>query len=211
MHAFDGSCSIDKESFMNVLRNALLVAATLAAAPALAQPMPFSSPWYFGVGIGQGHLNKNGTDLTGINNAQVDDTETTYTLRAGWRFHPFLALELGYYDLGKYSFHGRPFGTTLDIDGQAKAKSVGLSLVGIVPIQQFDVYGRIGYARSELKLNASATLAPTPVNQKDKQNEATYGVGAHWNFYPQWGVFAEWMKNDKIDVDSYLIGVDFRF
>src|SRR5438128_1253798 len=127
---------------MKMMRNLVLVAVAAAALPALAQRMPaYSSPWYLGVGIGQGHLNKNGTDLTGINNAQVDDNETTYTIRAGWRFHPYLALELGYYDLGKYSFHGRPFGTTLDVDGEAKAKSVGLSLVGIVPIQQFDLYG----------------------------------------------------------------------
>ncbi|HZZ94628.1 MAG TPA: porin family protein [Usitatibacter sp.] len=196
---------------MTKMRIAILAAA-FAAVPALAQPVPmYASPWYFGVGVGQGHFNKSGTDLTGFDNAQVSNSETTYTIRAGWRFHPYMALELGYYDLGKYSFHGRPFGTTLDIDGQAKAKSVGLSLVGIVPIRQFDLYGRIGYARSELKINASAPLAPTPVNGKDKQNEATYGVGGRWNFTPQWGLFAEWMKNDKIDVDSYLIGVDFRF
>src|SRR5947209_7362131 len=127
-----GIPSTQGDSFMNIVRNAIFAATALAAGPALAQVPAFASPWYFGVGIGQGHFNKSGTDLTGINNAQVDGTETTYTLRAGWRFHPYMALELGYYDLGKYSFHGRPFGTTLDIDGQAKAKSVGLSLVGIV-------------------------------------------------------------------------------
>jgi len=25
------------------------------------------------------------------------------------------------------------------------------------------------------------------------------------------GLFVEWMKNDKIEVDSYLAGIDFRF
>ncbi|MGZ5066996.1 MAG: outer membrane beta-barrel protein, partial [Usitatibacter sp.] len=192
------------------LRNALLAAAMIAAAPAMAQQYPAYSPWYLGVGVGQGHFGTSGTDLTGLNNAQVDTNETTYTIRAGWRFNPFLGLELGYYDLGKYAFHGRAIATTLDIDGEAKAKSVGLSLVGTLPIDNFDLYGRIGYARSELKVNASATLAPTPVNQKEKQNEATYGVGARWNVTREWGVFAEWMKNDKIDIDSYLIGVDFK-
>ena len=194
---------------MKNVRTAILVAATMAAIPAAAQ-QPYS-PWYFGAGVGQGHLGTSGTDLTGLNNAQVDNTETTYTVRMGWRFSPFMALELGYYDLGKYAFHGRATGTVLDIDGEAKAKSVGLSFVGILPIDQFDLYGRIGYARSELKVNASATLAPTPVNVKDKQNEATYGVGARWTFIPHWALFAEWMKNDKIDIDSYLIGIDYKF
>jgi OOP family OmpA-OmpF porin len=191
------------------LRKLLLATALCAALPAMAQsPVP---PWYFGAGVGQGHLGVNGTDLTGLDNAQVDDKETTYTIRAGWRFNPYMALELGYYDLGKYKFHGRTVAGTLDVDGEARAKSIGLSFVGIVPIDNFDLYGRIGFARSELKANASAPLAPTPVNTKDKQNEATYGVGARWNVSPAWGVFAEWMKNDKIEVDSYLIGVDFRF
>jgi OOP family OmpA-OmpF porin len=198
---------------MKTLRNMIVVAAAAAAAPAFAQmPMPaYASPWYIGVGAGQGHFNKSGTDLTGFQNAQVGNTETTYTIRAGWRFHPYMALELGYYDLGKYDFHGSPFSSSNRIDGEAKAKSVGLSFVGIIPINQLDIYGRIGYARSEIKVNASAPLIATNYNNKDKQNEATYGVGGRWNFMRQWGVFAEWMKNDRIDVDSYLIGVDFRF
>jgi hypothetical protein len=32
-----------------------------------------------------------------------------------------------------------------------------------------------------------------------------------WTFAPNWAVFGEWMKNDKIRVDSYLGGIDFRF
>jgi len=42
-------------------------------------------------------------------------------------------------------------------------------------------------------------------------SEATYGVGAKWYFNRNWGIFAEWMKNDKIKVDSYLIGIDWKF
>jgi OOP family OmpA-OmpF porin len=190
----------------------ILAIAAFAALPAAAQygQMP-ATPWYIGAGFGQGHLGVNGTDLTGLNNAQVDKTDNTYTVRAGWRPSPYWAIELGYYDLGRYEFHGTAVGSTVDINGRADAKSTGLSLVGIMPIDQFDLYGRIGYARSELKLNASANLVTTTFNSKDHQNEATYGVGGRWNFMPNWGVFLEWMKNDKIKVDSYLIGVDVRF
>jgi OOP family OmpA-OmpF porin len=194
---------------MKSIAAATLVASALAAGPALAQQMtPFNQGWYFGAGIGQGHLGVNGQDLTGIPNASVSNTETTYTLRAGWRFMPFLALEVGYYDLGKYSFHST--GAT-NIDGQAKIKSVGGSLVGILPIDQFDLYGRIGWVRSEVKVNASAPLVATTFNEKDHQNEATYGVGGRWNFMSNWGVFAEWFKNDKTKIDSYVAGIDFRF
>jgi OOP family OmpA-OmpF porin len=193
---------------MRNVRNALLAAAVAACIPAMAQ-QPVAAPWYFGFGAGQGHLGVSGTDLTGLNNASVGNTETTYTIRTGYRFSPYGAIELGYYDLGKYDFHGSS--GALNIDGEAKAKSVGLSLVGILPMNQFDLYGRIGYARSELKVNASSALTPTPLNSKDKQTEATYGVGGHWWWGPNGGLFLEWMKNDKIKVDSYMLGLDFRF
>lgn len=45
----------------------------------------------------------------------------------------------------------------------------------------------------------------------NRQDEATYGVGARWNFARNGGPFAEWMKNDRIRVDSYLGGIDYRF
>jgi OOP family OmpA-OmpF porin len=184
---------------------AALAAATLSAAPAFAQQV--QQPWYVGVGAGVGNLNMSGQDLTGLSNARLDDTDTTYTIRGGYRFHPNFAVEVGYYDLGKYDFGGS-IGTT-SVTGSAKAKSYGISLVGIAPIGQFDLYGRLGYAESELKANAGTNLVSA--NAIDRQGEATYGVGARWNFTKEVGFFAEWMKNDKIKVDSYMAGIDFRF
>jgi opacity protein-like surface antigen len=183
---------------------AALAACTLAA-PALAQVPPH---WYVGAGAGVGKLNISGTDLTGLNNAQVDDSEVVYTVRGGWRFHPFMGIELGYYDLGKFAFHGSGVGA---VDGTARAKSVGLSFVAFLPINPLDVYARVGIASSELKVNASTAIVGTPANAKDKQTEATYGVGMKWYFARDVAVFAEWMKNDKIQVDSYQFGIDFKF
>jgi OOP family OmpA-OmpF porin len=166
--------------------------------------------WYFGGGAGQGHLNRSASDLTGLNNATLDDNDTTWTIRGGWRFSPFGAVEIGYYDFGRYKFHGTAFGNFGEVDGSAKAHSVGISLVGILPINQFDLYGRIGYAHSELKFNANGPLGGV-ANENQRQDEATYGVGGRWNVTPNWGVFVEWFKNDRIRVDSWVGGLDFRF
>jgi OOP family OmpA-OmpF porin len=190
---------------MKSLTTALILAAGLTAAPAFAQS------WYFGAGVGVGNLNKSGSDITGLYNASLDDSDTTYTVRGGYKFTPNFAVELGYYDLGHYNFSGTPTATsTTQISGSAKAKSWGLSVVGIAPVSDsFDVYARIGIEQSELKANANS--ASLTANESDKQTGATYGVGMHWYFNKQWGLFAEWMKNDKINVDSYLIGADFKF
>ena len=198
---------------MKVFRNTLLAAAVLAAVPAMAQygrAMPYS-PFYFGVGAGQGNLNRDAGDLTGLNNSILDDTATTYTLRWGWRFHPYSAIELSYYDLGKYTFAGDVPLTNVRINGEIKAKAFGISWVGILPIEAFDLYGRIGYVNSEMKANVHATNVLAALDQKDHQGGMTYGAGGRWEFVPHWAVFAEWMKNDKIRVDSYLIGIDFKF
>lgn len=187
-----------------------LLAAAMAAAPAFAQYAPPVTPWYVGVGAGVGNLNASGSDLTNLNNASIDDSDKTYTVRFGYRFHPNFALEAGYYDFGKYTFSGASNPGNVDVSGSFKAKSYGLSFVAIAPLTEyFDVYGRIGYARSELKPNANT--ANITYSREDKQNEATYGVGARWMFTKSVGLFGEWVKNDKIDIDSYLVGVDFRF
>jgi len=203
-----------EEQHMNKTMRSALIMAACAAAPAFAQPFPAYAPaWYVGVGAGQGTLNTDSNAFNNVNNISVGSKESTYTVRGGWRFTPFTAIELDYFDLGKYDFHARPVGTTANIDGEAKAKSYGASFVGIIPLNQFDLYGRIGWVRTKTEVNASNSggLSTSPFNTSDTRSEATYGVGGRWNFVPQWGVFAEWMKNDNVKVDSWLIGVDFRF
>jgi len=186
----------------------------LAALPAMAQYRSSSmsySPFYFGVGAGQGNLNRDASDLTGLTNGILDDSATTYTIRGGWRFSPFMALELAYYDLGKYTFSGTLPGSTVRLNGEAKAKAFGANLVGIVPMGPAELYGRIGVVNSEMKANVSTNTALPGFDAKDHENGATYGVGGRWEFVPHWALFAEWMKNDKIKVDSYLVGIDFKF
>ena len=193
---------------MKKIVTVLTLLAGLAAAPAYAQFAQDS--FYAGIGAGRGNLSLSGQDLTGLSNATVGDNGTTYTVRAGWRFHPNLAVEAGYYDLGEYDFQGGVTGAT--VSGTAKAKSAGLSLVAFAPLgPQFDMYARIGVEQSEIKVNASTNVTPGNADLADKQTGATYGIGGHWYFTKNIGLFAEWMKNDKIQVDSYLVGIDFRF
>jgi OOP family OmpA-OmpF porin len=180
---------------------AALAVASLSALPALAQS------WYIGGGIGRGNLDQSGTDL-GLGNASVGDSATTYTLRLGYRHSPYFAVEGAYYDLGEYDFSGSI--SNVSFAGTAKAKAFAINAVGILPLSEaFDLYGRVGYGEAELKANAS--VAGFVGNESDRQSGAFYGVGARWNVSKSWGVFAEWMKADKIEVDSYLVGVDFRF
>jgi OmpA-OmpF porin, OOP family len=187
---------------MKKIFTAIAIASALTAAPAFAQG------WYIGFGAGIGNLDKTGQDITGLTNSTIDDSDKTYTIRGGYRFHPNMAVELGYYDMGKYTFSG--LAGNVDVSGSAKAKSFGLSLVGIAPVaQNFELYARLGIEESEIKANANTPNLTA--SESDKQTGATYGVGGRYLVTKEIGLFAEWMKNDKLEIDSYLFGVDFRF
>jgi len=190
---------------------AILLAGLAAASAAQAQMAGNWPQWYIGAGAGTGHLDADGPTVTGVPNTTLDKRHVAYTVRGGWRFSPYAAIELGYYDFGSYNFtFSAPNGPTL-INGSLGATSTGLSFVGILPLDQFDLYGRIGYAHTILKGNANITQGTDTTYSKDHQDEATYGVGGRWNFMPGWSLFAEWVKNDRVKVDAFLGGIDFRF
>ena len=186
--------------------NRALTAIIAAAALAVSAPS-FAQSWYTSFGIGYGDANFNGNDL-GLQNGTVDNTDTTYSVRLGYEINKNFAIEIGYADLGKYSFGG--FVGTTQVTGSAKANSYDLSLVGMYPFTpEFTGYARIGVAQSERKANANTSLLTADKNVSE--TEATYGIGGRYWFAKNWGVYGEWSKNDQIKVDNYTLGMTFKF
>jgi OmpA-OmpF porin, OOP family len=179
----------------------------LLAIVALGSVATFSIPgyaqmsqrgWYADVGAGQGRAH--GDDIS-----TQSGRDGVWTARLGARLSPNFAIDAGYEDLGKHDLTA--FITRLN--GTVKVASWGVSLVAIAPLDKFDIYGRIGYARTESKVDFSR-LPDLGLSEKTHDNEAFYGVGARYNF-GNLGVFAEWNKHDKTDIDYWLLGVQFRF
>jgi opacity protein-like surface antigen len=209
------------KDIMNKISGICALTAVLGASPVAAQYLPSDGPslqpWYMGVGFGKAHWDRSGSDLTGLMNTQLDDSSSEYLVRAGWRFSPFMALEVGYYNFGRYDFSGTASGAA-KVDDSLKIDTVGLSFVGILPIDYFDLYGRIGVGRSRVSIKTPRISTNEPLaepitvnNESSRQNEAIYGVGARWAFAPHWALFAEWMKNNRVRTDGYVGGIDFRF
>jgi OOP family OmpA-OmpF porin len=195
---------------MKKIASLAAIIAGLAALPAMAQQAV--PAWYIGLGAGVGKLNQSGEDITGVPDQPLDDGDTAYTIRGGYRFHPNFAVELGYHDLGKYSLDGEVLGHW--ISGTAKASSYSLSLVAIAPVDAFDLYGRLGWEESESKVDATVSFMNTTVfsaNVTDRESGAIYGLGARWNMSRSLGLFVEWNRSDKAEVDTILAGIDFRF
>lgn len=176
----------------------ILAAAALAACagvPALAQYTAPAEPaaqqrWYVDLGGGQGKARGDGV---------ASGRKSVWAARFGMRLNPNVAIDLDYDDLGKY-----PLVPT----GTAKAKSWGGSLELIAPMEAFDIYGRLGYARTTVSVDVKVT--GTGLTAKAHENEAFYGVGGRYNFGGA-GVFVEWNRHDKSEIDYWLVGVQLRF
>ncbi|PKN23352.1 MAG: flagellar motor protein MotB [Deltaproteobacteria bacterium HGW-Deltaproteobacteria-3] len=133
-----------------------LVALTAVAAPFA---MADDSGLYIGGNIGQSRatideerivnsLAGAGFTTTGF---EDDNRDLGFKLFGGYQFNKYLALEGGYFDLGKFDFTatGLPPGT---LSGNIKIKGVNLDVVGILPItEKFSAFGRVGanYAKVE--------------------------------------------------------------
>ena len=179
------------------------LAAPLALVAALGCAPAFAQGWYVGAGIGQGTVDFGGVPA----GVTVDDKDTTYTVRVGYQFHRSLGVELGYYHLGDYGVSATGGGVT--INAGAEARSVGIALVGTLPLNRFDLYGRVGYARSEFKATASAL--GFSATDRGRENEWFAGLGGRFHVSREVGVFAEWQRHDKLEVDTFFVGVDLRF
>ena len=195
-----------------MFRNGLATAVALfglCATPAFAQyAQSFTPSWYLGAGVGRGNLNKSGTDLANLNNATIDDNGTTFTGRVDTR-PAWLATELGYYDLGDTDFERRPRDRCTYRAPRRRSRWAYRWSASCRSGRMESSMAASANGRSALKANGS-TLGFV-ANSEEKQNEATYGVGAKWYFNRNWGIFAVVMRSTKIEVDSYLAGqVRFR-
>jgi OOP family OmpA-OmpF porin len=156
-----------------------------AAALSLLASSAFATPpgYYGGLDVGS-------TKLDGM-----DGSKTGYGGFLGYGFNRFVAVELGYRQLGKGNYYG------IDIT----AKQAHVSVIGSYPLApQFDVYGRLGYndLRAEASYNGRSASA--------SDNGGMYGVGLNYDFTPAVSGRIEVQKPSS-DSTYYNVGVVFKF
>ena len=158
----------------------------IAAALALAASSSFAAAptgFYAGLDVGS----------TKIDN--FDDSKAGLGGFLGYNFNRFVAIEMGYRQLGSWDIGG------VDV----KAKQTHVSVVGSYPLApQFDIYGRLGYN----SLRAEASFGGFTYG--DDTNGAMYGIGLNYNFTPTISGRAEVQKPSS-DSTYYGVGVVFKF
>ena len=175
------------------------LAAAAFAFPAAAQMS--MSAGYVGGSIGQSKFK---ADCAG---ADCDTNDTSFRIFGGYQFTPNIAAELGYTDLGKLKVKVPPFGT-----GDIGVTAWDLSAVGLWPIGQFSILGRLGLARVDAKPGGIFS------GNSETKNGVTWGLGGQYDFNRNLGIRVEFQRfkadaggGDTADVDNLSLGVLWRF
>lgn len=150
----------------------------------------------------------------------VDESNSAYKLFAGYQFNRGLALEAGYFNLGRFGFKSTtiPAGT---LDGQIKLQGVNLDLVGSLPLgERFSLLGRVGaqYAKTRDNFRTSGSVVMLNLNPTRNEANIKVGVGVQYAFSRNFMMRAEaerYRVNDAVgnhgDVNMFSVGLVFPF
>jgi OmpA-OmpF porin, OOP family len=202
----------------------------LAALGAVAGPcaMADDTGFYLGANLGQSRAKIDdarisaailGSGFSAID--IVDDRrDAGYKLFGGYQFNRNIAVEGGYFDLGKFGYAATtlPPGT---LNGEIKLRGVNLDLVGTLPLsEKWSAIGRVGANYAQARDHFSGTGAVVVGNPYPSKRQTNYkfGLGLQYVFSEALAVRAEaerYRVNDALgnqgDVNMFSLGLIYRF
>lgn len=177
--------------------------ATFLASPALAQD---TGHYYGGASIGQSRTEMDTSRTTGIllpgvaaTGAATDKTGNAFKVFGGYQINRNLAIEGGYFDLGKNGFTAAtsPAGS---LSGETRVQGINLDVVGTMPLtDRFSLQGRVGGQHAWSRDRFSGTGAASAVAPGSRHNDfnVKVGLGVQYEMTP-----AVWVRGD---VERYRI------
>ncbi len=201
---------------------ALIAAMALVAGSAVAA----DSGFYAGAGIGYGKINVNSDKIDNnfnsfafanelpleINNSDVGQGATPYSLTVGYKWMKYFATEISYIDLGNADYTGKVYNYNTDLNvgkikGQWDAKGWPVSVLGIWPIDDaWSVFGRLGVFIGDVKLTAKATYDDGTLIVKGHESQSSTefigGVGTDFTFMDSWTARLEWQAMPSLGNDE---------
>jgi OmpA-OmpF porin, OOP family len=167
---------------------------TLAATSAWAQ----DSGFYLGVDAGGSQTPSSlglSVDQITLASRDVRGTDFSWALNTGYRFNPFVALELSYVDLGK------SVASLADVaDATAghgtytfSAKGLRLAAVGSFPVGHWEPYLKAGVLRARVEASLSGTDGSSTFDiERYTSSSAMFaGLGTHYDVGARWVIGLE--------------------
>lgn len=218
--------SVEPEMKTNRLRCMLstLVLAGMVVPAAATDP----SGWYLGAGAGQSRAKIAEREIredlfaSGFTTTEFKDGDRDfgYKLYVGNRFNRHLALEGGYFDLGKFDYTATtvPAGT---MEGQLAFRGWNIDLLGIFPVsERLAVFSKIGLHHSKAKVDFAGSGAVNVLNPRFSKTDTNYklGVGLQYRITDALGLRLEYERyrmDDAVgntgDLDLLSAGLVYHF
>ncbi|MHA4869585.1 OmpA family protein [Duganella sp. PWIR1] len=186
-----------------------------------------NSAWYVGAGVGRARatideqrlrssLSANGATVSAFGK---DERDTGYKLFVGKQLNRYLALEFGYFDLGKFNFNATTSGNGA-FNGEAGFRGANLDLLAQLPLsERLSVLGRVGanYAKASTHFSGNRLLAVTGPNHSERKLNAKAGLGLEYKLTEALALRGEverYRVNDAIgnrgDVDLLSVGLVYK-
>lgn len=184
--------------------------------------------WYIGADIGFAESKVNKTDIdrffqqSGLdaNSIDVDDNDTAWSAFLGYQFNSYLALELGYLDLGERSvdFTGRTTDRTRFFDNvehiyPQSAEGASANVVLSYPLTEtVKISGKLGYFDWQgdyRTLETGNQVGDDRVSDQDfwYGAEINYRLASNWQLY---GSFSR-VKLTRDDNNRFALGLRYYF
>jgi opacity protein-like surface antigen len=222
---------------------ALFLSLAAFAAPALAQV----TPWYIGIAAGESRTsddlvaNRESTITNAVDlQTGFDSRDVAFKATVGYRFFPWLSVEVDYTDLGRHrlvtdALGGNPV-LPARLTLEREISGFGADAVFMAPVAtQWKVFGRVGAFHA--KLDASQELDgnivftngdPSERKRSVSQSETVlrWGVGMQWEINDCSLLRLEWTRHEDIGkafqvggsgttgeaaTDAVLVGFYYRF
>jgi OOP family OmpA-OmpF porin len=170
-----------------------LIYAAVAATLLVASPVMAADDGGFYVGAGIG--------IFGVEEGSFDESDTGFKLFGGWMFNQYVGGELEYIDGG----------TVGDSDLGVDSTGINVALKGNWPVtEQFDVFGKVGYFFWDADIDLTGDSGQE-VNESG--SDLSWGIGAGYDFTPNFGVIAEWQwfQIEEADADMMSASVVWKF
>ncbi len=124
---------------------------------------------YVGLGVGQFDVNAEDIDDLGPIIQEFDSNATTFKVFGGWRFNPYVSVELAWLDLGSPEEDLNGTRVETDISGFAPY------ITGSLPIGPLEVFAKVGYLFYDLNVDVNGQEV---ASASGSQDDFIYGIGA---------------------------------
>ena len=212
---------------LSALACAMLATQVAQAEETFINPEWANSAWYIGAGAGRSRGNIDQDRLTSslrangatVTSFSTDERDTGYKLFVGRQLNRYLALELGYFDLGKFNFNSTTSGNGV-LNGEAGFRGANLDLLAQLPLsERLSLLGRVGanYAKASTHFNGNRLNAVTGPNQSDRKINAKAGLGLEYKLSEALALRGEverYRVNDAVgnrgDVDLLSVSLVYK-